>query len=80
MNRHDRSHAAALLPPDHPAADCLSEKRGLSEKLAHRALGEAKQRMQAPTLSAKARDRLYARMFPTHICLGASGDEPDPIS
>ena len=74
VNRHEHPNAAGPLSLDQPVA------QDLSEKLAHRALSSARQRPQAPALSAQARDRLYARMFPTHICLGANGNESDPIS
>ena len=73
MSRHDHRDAAHN-PPSHAAS-----KRCLNEKLAHRALSETKDRSVVP-MSAQARDRLYDRMFPSHICLGTNGDDdPDKI-
>ncbi len=72
VSRHDHRDAVNASP-SHAA-----NERCLDEKLAHRALSETN-RPAAP-MSAKARDRLYDRMFPSHICLGTNGDdEPDTI-
>ena len=52
----------------------------VDERLAHRALGHVTPR-NAPAMSQQARDRLYERMFPQHICGSpACGDRRDERS
>ncbi len=73
VSRHDHRDAAHDLPSGAAGKVCLDEK------LAHRALSDSRNRLAAP-MSASVRDRLYDRMFPSHICLGTNGDDdPDPI-
>ena len=80
MSRHDGSIKVEAVSPDRPSLG-LQATGCLSDKLAHRALGRTPNRSNVPELSAEARDRLYARMFPSHICRGAKGDdESDPLS
>ena len=69
-------------PADHPAVWRSDPTVALHqrEKLVHRALGGTPCAPR-PGLSADARARLYARMFPEEFCLGSRGDgQPDPIS
>ena len=66
---------AALGSGERKAADPWGEK------LAHRALGGTRCSTRAHTLSPRARDRLYERMFPKDICLGSTGHgKPDPLA
>ncbi len=85
MSTQDSSVAGAAARTNGPWPECLNEK------LVHRALGEQR-RAATAAMSPRARDRLYARMFPTDICgsdtmvernstLGAHADgKLDPIS
>jgi hypothetical protein len=74
VSRHDATiTATAEHACNRQASDCLGDK------LAHRALRERSR--PTPALSIQARDRLYARMFPSEICMGEKGnDEPDLLS
>lgn len=70
MSRHDGSTMMQTPSPNEQVPD-RQASYCLGDKLAHRALGEARPRSSLPALSAEARDLFYARMFPSHICLGA---------
>ena len=71
VGRHDHRNAVQNSPSRSASGHCLDEK------LAHRALRELASRAAAAPMSARARDRLYDRMFPSHICQGTNGDD-DP--
>ena len=74
MGRNDKPEAAGAARQDRPIGS------GLGEKMAHRAL-HAPSRREPPSMSRAARDRLYDRMFPSHICRGADrDDDADPLS
>ncbi len=49
----------------------------VEERLAHRALGPLSPRAAVPMMSQQARDRLYERMFPQHICGGNCDEQTD---
>ena len=70
MSRHDSSITMEAPSPDGQLPD-RQATNCLGDKLAHRALGESRPRSSLPALSVQARDLFYARMFPSHICLGA---------
>lgn len=79
MSRQDGSTAADTLPKDRKPAE--QPKHSMNDKLAHRALGDNRPRSASTTLSEQARDRLYARMFPSDICAGSQGHgDADPVS
>ncbi len=79
MSGQDSSTTADRLPQERTQTELPGHC--LNDKLAHRALGDNRPRSTISNLSEQARDRLYARMFPSDICAGGTGhDHPDPIS
>ncbi len=77
--RQARPEEVLVYRQDRPDPAPVTERSPVKERLAHRALGLLAPRPTASLMSQQARDRLYERMFPQHICgghiLGDRGDE-----